>query len=80
MGWTEHVQPPSRGIHGGVHLQALWALDAALGPVALEEGLRAKAFSVSGELYLNLYPVAREKGRELSWVPANVPGNGLGGS
>ena len=80
MGWTEPVRPPSRGIHAGVHLQALWTLDAALGPVDLEGRLRAKAFSVSGELYLNLYPVAREKGRELSWGPANVLGNGLGGS
>lgn len=80
MGWTEHVQPPSRGIRGDVHFQALWTLDATLGPVCLEEGVRAKAFSVSRELYLNLYPVARQKGSGLSWVPADVLGNGLGDS
>ena len=61
MGWTEHIRPPSRGVHGDIHFQALWTLDATLGPVGLEAGLRARAFSGSGELYLNLYPVAREQ-------------------
>lgn len=48
MGWTEHIRPPSRGVHGDVHFQALWTPDATLGPVGLEAGLRARLFLALG--------------------------------
>ena len=81
VGWTELIQPPSRGVYGDVHFRSLWTQrqNATLGPVGLEGVLRAKALSVSGELYLSLPDCKRER-KGNKWAPANVLGDGLEGS